>query len=505
MQATEESYEGSTVINWHGDIDALGRKTDADFLTQLLEGRFQREKSQSKPGSLVLNINAPWGTGKTFLLDHWAEDLDQSGWAVLRFNAWQHDYASDPLLSFIAAIDEQVRVRLSAGTKTKAVAKRFSTSLAKNLAPAIAKSAFQMGANLILGPGAVASLAEGFSGRELADSAAAAVEKAAENLLAREKALSRNLEKFRKSLAEFASAVAGSQKKVRPLLLMIDELDRCRPDFAIDLLEVLKHVFSVPGVYTVVATDTKQLASSAKNAYGNEFEAVDYLKRFFDLQYELVVPDSQPLALHLLIAQDLHDTSRLIAPVANVMKFGSPEGKRVFVPYGPSGESHYQLASRAMIVAAVTEHLGISNRDMVRLIELIRAVLDSFVGATVNENPKPALHFLHLTMLAGAYLKDRESLRTKAATKELYQYYKGPNVSREFPAGPDQTRSVSGLLSDYQASLRDIRQKEFGSDRLGREIADSLLNRPGEFKWVADYGSLVSRCGQLMNRASFAS
>ncbi len=66
-----------------------------------------------------------------------------------------------------------------------------------------------------------------------------------------------------------------------PLFIFIDELDRCRPDYAIELLEGIKHLFGVKGIYFVVATNISQLSESVKAVYGSGFDGERYLKRFF--------------------------------------------------------------------------------------------------------------------------------------------------------------------------------------------------------------------------------
>nr|WP_237158141.1 P-loop NTPase fold protein [Shewanella psychrophila] len=61
----------------------------------------------------------------------------------------------------------------------------------------------------------------------------------------------------------------------------MDELDRCRPSYAVEMLEVIKHFFDMPNVVFVVATDTEQLQHAVKAVYGNDFNANVYLSRFF--------------------------------------------------------------------------------------------------------------------------------------------------------------------------------------------------------------------------------
>lgn len=63
---------------------------------------------------------------------------------------------------------------------------------------------------------------------------------------------------------------------------MVDELDRCRPSHAIQLLESIKHLFNTDGIVFLVATNTNELAASVKAVYGNDFNSKRYLLRFFD-------------------------------------------------------------------------------------------------------------------------------------------------------------------------------------------------------------------------------
>ncbi|EPE9323938.1 KAP family P-loop NTPase fold protein, partial [Enterobacter asburiae] len=86
-------------------------------------------------------------------------------------------------------------------------------------------------------------------------------------------------------------------EKDLPIFIIIDELDRCRPSFAINLLEIVKHIFNIPGVVFVIATDTEQLQHSIKVVYGNDFSASHYLSRFFDRRFLLPSPNLNNLLL----------------------------------------------------------------------------------------------------------------------------------------------------------------------------------------------------------------
>lgn len=92
------------------------------------------------------------------------------------------------------------------------------------------------------------------------------------------------LSKFRSELEAAVAQLPNSGKKPT-LVFFIDELDRCRPTFAIELLERIKHLFDVPNITFVLSLDKKQLEASTAAVYGQGIDAPEYLRRFIDLEY----------------------------------------------------------------------------------------------------------------------------------------------------------------------------------------------------------------------------
>ena len=91
----------------------------------------------------------------------------------------------------------------------------------------------------------------------------------------------KNLETLKACLKELAAD--------KPIILFIDELDRCRPDYAVDMLEVIKHVFDIENVKVVLVTNTKQLRAAINHRYGAEVDAQKYLDKF--LKYSFALPE----------------------------------------------------------------------------------------------------------------------------------------------------------------------------------------------------------------------
>jgi hypothetical protein len=86
-----------------------------------------------------------------------------------------------------------------------------------------------------------------------------------------------------------AECYCGNDDK-KPLVIFIDELDRCRPNFAIEVLEKAKHLFNVDNIIFVLATDKTQLGHSIRAVYGQGLDVNEYLRRFIDFDYLLPSP-----------------------------------------------------------------------------------------------------------------------------------------------------------------------------------------------------------------------
>ena len=96
---------------------------------------------------------------------------------------------------------------------------------------------------------------------------------------------------MRESISEFFDSLLPEQGN--RLVVFIDELDRCSPNFAIRLLERIKHYFFKVNITFVLSVNTHELQNTVKQYYGNEFDAFRYLDRFFDIRISLPPADLQ--------------------------------------------------------------------------------------------------------------------------------------------------------------------------------------------------------------------
>lgn len=287
MLTTPECAEPDEKDPWDGDV--LSRCKIAEFLTPILT------KSH---GPLVLNIDSPWGTGKTFFLRRWAMSL-KAAHPVVYFSAWETDYVEEPLVAFLAECHEQLSAQnlpAEAKQKLQKLGKN-GMRVARGLVPLLVKAIGRKA----LGDEGLGEVKDLLDDDTEKDTIQAAADLGSRWLASYAKEKSA-IAQFRTFLEATVEAMRGSGLEP-PLLVFVDELDRCRPTYAIRLLERIKHIFGVKGVIFVLGTDATQLGHSLGAVYGQGFDSAEYLRRFIDQTYTLPRPDYEQFAT-LLVTQD---------------------------------------------------------------------------------------------------------------------------------------------------------------------------------------------------------
>ncbi len=301
--------------------DMLARKDDALFLQRFLEARVGELQERGEARSYVLNLDAPWGSGKSFFLDRFRQQLEASGHLVILVDAWRNDFADDPLIVVMAEIDAEVSRRSKPQSRTRKALKTARAAGAK-VAVEVGKGIARRALSFAITEAATVAV-ENILSAESAAAAAPTIHDAAQdgataavsgvekhNVKAGADAISahRNtvamIDGFRNKLETLIEATRGDGFP-SPVYIFIDELDRCRPPFAIAMLERIKHIFNVPGTVFVVATATGQLNHAIGAVYGQNFDGAGYLTRFFDRTYLFGRPDTQKFVDYLVKTRPL--------------------------------------------------------------------------------------------------------------------------------------------------------------------------------------------------------
>lgn len=226
-------------------------------------------------------IEGSWGVGKTFVIEEIEEQLkvlqsektNSDRYFVFHYNCWQHDYYEEPAVAIISAMlasikDDEALLSKDIDNTIKA-GYEFAKEKFKEIASLYIEN--KIGINLI-------SLAEQIKSNkdEMED---------AENEFDEMFNFSQTIEKVRKKMEEIAEE--------RTIVLFVDELDRCIPQYAIKVLERLHHIFyGLDNVVVIMAIDRKQLEHSVEEMFGvrKDESSIDierYLKKFIDFSMVL--------------------------------------------------------------------------------------------------------------------------------------------------------------------------------------------------------------------------
>ena len=211
----------------------------------------------------AIAIDGHWGTGKSTFLALWAAYLRSEGVKVVQFNPWE-SFEADPF----EALTKQILRQADVPAEEQNSSHRRILALLQH-APTLVRS----GAKLIsiLQPdveglvepiGDVVEVAQNASRSGSAEASAPKIESP-------------------DAFASLLSSAAESWSN-RPIVVMVDELDRCSPEYAVEVLQLLEHVFHADRVVFIVAVNQSELIHSIRSFYGEGFNAEGYLERFFD-------------------------------------------------------------------------------------------------------------------------------------------------------------------------------------------------------------------------------
>ena len=263
-------------------------------------------------------IDAPWGSGKTTFMALWQAYLHSKDVKVVTFNAWKFSL-SDPLDALTRSVLSQFEdipdaqrqpghrqllefVRRGSPLLQKGlrVATLFSPDLAENLdaVESVADSAQAL----------VDSIDSATSGQSSSTEPAGDIH---------------SPEAFTSALS-----LAASHWSEKPVVIMVDELDRCSPEYAVEMLQLLEHVFYAENVVFVVSLNRAELVHSVKAFYGQDFDADGYLERFFDDVFPLPVSNRTSYIESVLKSIDSEIEDLLLSRALPFLDRSEPSGSR---------------------------------------------------------------------------------------------------------------------------------------------------------------------------------
>ena len=229
--------------------DRLNRKESVESLCSVIG---------NAEGPLVVSVEGAYGTGKSSFLRMCAARLGQLETQSVEFNAWQQGHTGRPLIDLVAALAAKLEDQNSWETvkdTAKQVGWRTATYLSRGL---IAPN--ESDAASVFNDWAV---------------------------------IETNVSGFKESLHAQVQECGGK------LVIFVDELDRCEPIYALDLLNKARHLFDVPGVVIVFGVNRTELGHAVETQYGPDCKVDGYLRRFVDLSMQLRQPTNEEWATYV--------------------------------------------------------------------------------------------------------------------------------------------------------------------------------------------------------------
>ena len=249
-------------------LDVLDRGSFIEKLKNLVNIISENEQG------CCFGLNGFWGSGKSFVLEKFEEEIkeiqsEETGdnrYFVFHYDCWKYDYYEEPAIAIIAAMLDATDKELNVFTsKQKDVAKKMAWETAKETLKAVASE-----------------LCKNKVGIDLVEIATNTIEAGMEdddNSFDSLYGFKRALEATRKGIQEIADKKA--------VVIIVDELDRCLPEYTIKVLERLHHIFTdLKNVIVIVSMDKTQIEHSIKEIYG-EIDVDTYLRKFISFKVNL--------------------------------------------------------------------------------------------------------------------------------------------------------------------------------------------------------------------------
>lgn len=237
-------------------------------------------------GNMFISLDARWGEGKTFYVRQIEKTLEYCSGNILNnqevvdvlklyfqntalnsinlknsylpiyYNAWLYDNHHDPLMSLLLTIVKKSKKCIETKENSNSI---FQKIMAVLSSISLSYKGIQLSVN-------DEKIANAFCGKDILEDIKIA-------------------EEIREAVKNIFNEIIVEE--AQKMVIFIDELDRCRPSYAIEMLERIKHYFDDERIIFVVSVNKEQLIHTISKFYGYGFDATGYLNKFFDLNVHL--------------------------------------------------------------------------------------------------------------------------------------------------------------------------------------------------------------------------
>lgn len=257
----------------------------------------------------VMAVDASWGMGKSYFARNWECKLLNDDYKVCYIDAFEYDFTDDPFMTITSNLIEAFEFKDldEVANKLNVFIRTFKNQSLENM-PLLVEGGMQVLINQaapILNTPTVNGIAKFFSGitkiftKSIQESSKATINPM-DKVVDKDKNYSQVLLEFKNLLKEKTAELVGQTRQAtvgeiiennsntikqdtKPLIVIVDELDRCKPTYAIEFLEKLKHLFDIPNMIFILFINRDELESIIKGRYGQTYDGLNYLNKFIPI------------------------------------------------------------------------------------------------------------------------------------------------------------------------------------------------------------------------------
>lgn len=344
----------------------------------------------NKKSNISFAIDGEWGCGKSFVLEMVEEELKEEKtdngledrYVVFHYNCWEYDYYDEPLVAIVSMMIKQIKEELKAlNNKFNEEALHKDKKYRKILTVFTALKG--AGSIVLAGLDGIIEKQTGISIKNILEEFHVTEEEIKE--INNNKEIVDNISDF-DPLTSFNNALnllreaLNIMAEEKTIVFVVDELDRCLPEYAIKVLERLHHISEgMKNLITVIAVDKSRLLDSISNAFGYDKgegfkDSERYMKKFIDFYYPLdkgLFDSSDNMKYKTYLSLFDKEKCKLMIDFSDYMQF-------LFKEIDMREQEH--LVEKAEMIHTIINRNNKDYDQSVMYMELLLTVLYSYYG-----------------------------------------------------------------------------------------------------------------------------
>lgn len=288
----------------------VDRVEEIDTLKELIKNRdYYKENSQE---GISILINGFWGSGKTTFINDLCKDSElNKAYEIIKYDSFEYDFYDNPYIPLFSFLHDKLKIFIDVNRLTKITSKQIGKVLL-SASYTVINTLFKIkfGKNLDDFKKQMEEVKKDFDEDT--------------NVYKEFKDLEKIKKDIRKAIQDKA--------KNKPIIFVIDELDRCNPTFAIGTLEILKYFLDIKNFIIILSLDEKQLQESVKTIYGQGMNSDIYFSKFFDYKFNLNLLTFSKILDQTSIT-NMPDILPSVDHIFNVLSISARDGHKIFIEF----------------------------------------------------------------------------------------------------------------------------------------------------------------------------